>query len=76
MDFKITEKEKTRSIMYWIPKMHKNSTCARFNTTSKICYTKEFLNLFQMFLRLYTPKLKIFIKMLNFYQIFLGFAKF
>ena len=40
LDFKITEKEKTLTIMYGIPKMHKNSTGARFIIASKICSTK------------------------------------
>ena len=38
---KITEKEKTLPIMYWIPKMHKNPIGARFIIASKICTTKQ-----------------------------------
>ena len=39
--FKITEKEKTLPIIYWIPKMHKNPTGARFIIASKICSAKQ-----------------------------------
>ena len=38
--FKITEKEKTLPIMYWIPKMQKNPTRARFIIVSKMWCTK------------------------------------
>ena len=41
LGFKITEKEKTLPIMYWIPKMHKNSTGARFIIAYRICSTKQ-----------------------------------
>ena len=42
LGFKITKKEKTLVIMYWIPQMHKNPTGARFIIASKICFTKQF----------------------------------
>ena len=61
LGFKITEKEKATPIMYWIPKMHKNQTGARFIIASETCST----NLLPMSLSLHTPKLNIFIKMLN-----------
>ena len=38
--FKTTEKEKTIPIMYWIPKLHKNPTDARFAIAYKIRSTK------------------------------------
>ena len=41
MGFEITEKEKTLPIMYWIPKMHKNPTGARFIIASKKYSTKQ-----------------------------------
>ena len=51
-----------------IPEMHKNPTGVRFIIPSKTSSLQsKFLNLFQMFLSSYTPKLKIFIKMLNYY---------
>ena len=50
--------------MYWIPKMHKNLTAARFIIASKYPLQNEFLKLFPMSLGPYTPKLQIFFKML------------
>ena len=44
LDFKVTKKEKTPLIMYWISKMHKNPTRARFIIESKICSIKKLLN--------------------------------
>ena len=40
LGFKVTEKERTLPIMYWIPRMHKNPTGAHFIIASKICSTK------------------------------------
>ena len=34
------KKKKTLPVMYWIPKMHKNPTGARYIIVSKICSTK------------------------------------
>ena len=63
LGFKITEKEKATPIMYWIPKMHKNQTGARFIIASETCSTKQISksasNVFKL-----APKLNIFIKML------------
>lgn len=41
LGFKTTEKEKTLPNMYWIPKIHKNPTGARFIIASKISPTKQ-----------------------------------
>ena len=41
LGFKITEKEKATPIMYWIPKMHKNQTGARFIIASETCSRKQ-----------------------------------
>ena len=68
LGFKITDKEKTLPIMYWIPKIHKNRTSAGFIIASTICSTKKNLNLILMSSSLYTPKLKILMKMLNSYE--------
>ena len=38
----MTGKEKTLPIIYWIPKMHKNPTGARFIIACEICSTKQF----------------------------------
>ena len=42
LGFKITEKEKTLPIMYWILNMHKIPTGAHFITASNICPTEKF----------------------------------
>ena len=39
--FEVEEKEKELPIMYWIPKMHKNPSAARFIIASKLCSTKQ-----------------------------------
>ena len=39
--FKVDEREKDLPIMYWIPKMHKNPSGARFIIASKQCSTKQ-----------------------------------
>ena len=41
LGFKLTDKEKTLPIMYWIPKLHKNPVGARFIIASKLCSTKQ-----------------------------------
>ena len=41
LGFKINDKEKQLPIMYWIPKIHKNPTGARFIIASKLCSTKQ-----------------------------------
>ena len=41
MGFKITEKEKTLSVMYWVPKIYENPTGAPFIIASKTCSTKQ-----------------------------------
>ena len=41
LGFKITDYVKTLTIMYWIPKIHKSPTGARFIIASKICSTKQ-----------------------------------
>ena len=76
LGFNITVKK--LSLMYWIPKIpcNKNLTSARLSIESKICSIKKFLNLFPISLTLYTPKLKIFIKMLNSYQIINGLGSY
>ena len=71
LGFKITEKEKILPNMYWIPKIHKNPTGIRFT----ICFTK-YLNMLPMSLSSYPPKLKIFIKMLDSYQIMTSFGSY
>ena len=69
LSFKITDKEKTLPIMYWIPKIHKNPTGASFIIASTIYSTKKKnLNLIPMSSSLHTPKLKILIKILNSYK--------
>ena len=40
LGFKITEKEKTLSVMYWVPKIYENPTGARFIIASKTCSAK------------------------------------
>ena len=76
LGYKITEKEKALSIMYWISKMHKNPTGVLFIIHLKYAPRKKFLNLFPMSLSSYTPKLKIFIKMLVSYQIITSFGSY
>ena len=71
LGFQMTEKEKTLPNMYWIPKIHKNPTGIHFT----ICFTK-LLNILPMSVSSYTPKLKIFIKMLNSYQIMASFGSY
>ena len=71
LGFKTTEKEKTLPNMYWIPKIHKNPTGIHFT----ICFTK-LLTILPMSVSSYTPKLKIFIKMLNSYQIMASFGSY
>ena len=61
--------------MYWIPKTHKNPTGAHFITASKIC-SKQTTQLFPISLSSYTPKLKIFIKMLNSYEIITSYGSY
>ena len=39
-DLKITEYDKTRPILYWLPKTHKTPIYTRFIVISKICITK------------------------------------
>ena len=39
-DLKITEQDKTFSIMYWLPKMHKTPIGARFIVVTKSSCTK------------------------------------
>ena len=34
------KKKKTLPIIYWVPKMHKKATSARFIIESKLCSTK------------------------------------
>ena len=41
LGLKVTEKGKTKRIMYWIPKIHKNVTGVFFFVASKICSTKQ-----------------------------------
>ena len=76
LGYKITEKEKALSIMYWISKMHKNPTGVLFIIHLKYAPRKKFLNLFPRSLSSYTPKLKIFIKMLVSYQIITSFGSY
>ena len=60
--------------MFWIPKMHKNPTGACFITASKICSRKQTTLLFPISLSSYNPKSKMFIKMLNSYEIITSFG--
>ena len=72
LGFQITEKKSTTdSYHYWIPKLYKTPVGARFIIASKICSTKQISKSFSKSLRSYTPKLKIFIKILSSYQIYL-----
>ena len=40
LGFKITETTKVLPIMFWVSKMHKKLTSARFIIANKICFTK------------------------------------
>ena len=73
---KITEKEKTLPIMYWIRKMHKNPIGARFIIAFKYALQNKFLNLFPMSLTSYALKLKIFMKMISSYLIITSFESY
>ena len=73
LGFKITEKEKALPIMYWIPKMHKIQQMHVSSLHLKVALQSKFLNLFPMSLSWHAPKMKIFIKMLNSYQIVTSF---
>ena len=41
LGFKITETTKVLPIMFWVSKMHKKLTSARFIIANKICFTKK-----------------------------------
>ena len=69
LDFK-SQKKKKKTILYVLVRwVHKNPAGACFIIATKYALQSKFLNLFPMFLSLYTPKLKIFIKMLNSHQL-------
>ena len=46
--FTVAEREKDLPIMYWIPKMHKIPSAARFIIASKHCSTKQISNTFKL----------------------------
>ena len=59
--------------MYWVPKMHKNSACARFIIASKICSIDQISKLVS---NVNVPKVTFFVKMLNSLQQVLCLTKF
>ena len=62
LDFEVREQEKTLSIMYWIPKMHKNPTGANSIIASKICFTKQISKSVSNVLKLVQFQIEIFHK--------------
>ena len=56
----VLEKEKCLPIMYWMPKMHKNPTDARFIIASSTCSTKPISSVISNVLSSFFGKFKIF----------------
>ena len=76
LGFNITEIKNCRLCTGFLKCMHKNLTGARLIIESKICSIKKISKSVSNTLNLYTPKLNIFIKMLNSYQIINGLGSY
>ena len=67
--FQNTEKEKTLPNMYWISKMHKNTTGASFIVVSKICSTKQISKSVSNVFKFVYSQIENLHKKINSYQI-------
>ena len=72
---KIEEGQKTLPIMYWTPKMHYTPSRARFIVSSAKCSTKPISRLVSnAFKLIFNQILKIFMLLVNFIKITIGFG--
>ena len=60
-DLKLTDKDRSLTLMYWLPKLHKTTIGSRFSIESKNCSRTHCLVQFPKFLRCFLKVLKIFI---------------